>query len=234
MIWPVSPERARASGQLRRRADLQGDDHLERPVQSRGGLAVSLRQPQRNRVEQDIHHALRPGTGRCGPRGLGRLPYAGTAHVAGPDGGHEGVQVRGAGQGRVDRLQPPGGAEQQRGRVVAAPLVKGDLPAQPLYLRDLQLVQWPGLDRDQQPQGRVQAPGIALGPRRGEQPLRPAAGCGGEQRRPLQERGRRGQAATTLRPARRPLQFRGNVLIRPRRGLGPVPRPDGRDRAADR
>ena len=67
--------------------------------------------------------------------------------------------------------------------------------------------------------------GVPLGPGRREQPLRPAAGFGGQHRRALQERGRRGQAAAGLGPAGRTLQLGGDVLVGPGRGLGPVPGP---------
>jgi hypothetical protein len=48
--------------------------------------------------------------------------------------------MRRAGQSDSDRFEPPGPIEQQPGRVAAAPLVKGNLPAQTLHLRGLQLV----------------------------------------------------------------------------------------------
>jgi hypothetical protein len=44
------------------------------------------------------------------------------------------------------------------------------------------------------------------------------ARLGRQQRRALQERGRRGQAATGLRPPGRPLQLHGDVLVRNPRG----------------
>ena len=131
--------------------------------------------------------------------------------------------MRRAGQPGVDRLEAPGRAEQQPGRVAAAALVKGDLPAQQLHLRGLQRVERIGLDGDQQPQGRIQRAGVAFGPRRREQPLRPARRVGGQQRRALQERGRRSQAPAGLRPPGRALQLAGDLLIGARRGLGPVP-----------
>ena len=183
-------------------------------------------------VSRSATASSRTSTARCGPGpgGAARAASAASrtppgmpmslAQMAAPRASRCAVRARPTSTASSRRAAPSSNGAAS----VAAPLVKGDLPAQLLHLRDLQLVQWAGLDRDQQPQGRIQAPGIALGPRRGEQPLRPAAGCGGEQRRPLQERGRRGQPATTLRPARRPFQFRGNVLVRPGRGLGPVPR----------
>jgi hypothetical protein len=86
--------------------------------------------------------------------------------------------VRLAGQGDVERLKQPGRAKQKPGRVAAATLIRSDVPAQALDLRGPQRVQRPGktLGRDQQPQRRVQLAGLPLSARRGQQPLRPAAG----------------------------------------------------------
>ena len=130
--------------------------------------------------------------------------------------------MRLAGQADVDRLEAPGGAEQQTGSIDVSALVRGNLTAQSLYLRICQRIQRSGLDHDQQAQRLIQRPRITLGSCRGDQPLRPASRFGRQQRRVLQER-RRGQAAAGLGPARRPLQLRGDVLIRSRRRLSPVP-----------
>ncbi len=105
-----------------------------------------------------------------------------------------------ASQVGVDRLEAPGRTEQQPIRVAAAPLFKSDLPAQALHLGGLQRIQRAGLDRDQQPQCRIQGAGIAFGSRRLEQPPRPADRVGCQQRRALQERGRRRQTSAALRP----------------------------------
>jgi hypothetical protein len=50
--------------------------------------------------------------------------------VAGPHRGAERLQVRLARQAGVERLETSDRSEQQPGRVVAAALVQGDLPAQ--------------------------------------------------------------------------------------------------------
>ena len=174
MIWPILPPASQSQRSDSPGLTSSGENHLERPGQRRGGRRVSLRHPQRDRVEQDVDRTRRHGTGRCGARGLGRLPHAGTGQVAGPDRGHQGVQMRRAGQVGVDRLEAPGRAEQQPIRVAAAPLFKGDLPAQALHLRGLQRIQRAGLDRDQQPQRRIQRPGVAIWPA----PPRAAAASG--------------------------------------------------------
>ena len=176
------------------------------------------------------------GAGRRGARGLGGLPHAPgdvqvAAHIAASQRASRCVSRASAG---VERLEAPGRAEQQPGRVAAAALVQGDLPAQVLHLRGLQLVQRAGLDRDQQPQRRIQRASVAFGPGRREQPLRPATGIGCQERRTLQERGRRGQPAARLGPARRTLKLRGDILIRARPWPGPGARPGDQDQPPDR
>ena len=92
-----------------------------------------------------------------------------------------------------------------------------------LQLGGLQRVKRPGLDRDQQPECRVERPGVALRPGSREEALRTVSGFGRQHRRALEEGGRRGQAPAGLRPAGRGLELPGDVLVGPRRGVGPVP-----------
>ena len=80
----------------------------------------------------------------------------------------DGATLRAGGVACVERLKNPGRAQQQLGRVVAAVLVGGDLPAQALYLGGLQCVQRPGLGRHQQPQRRIQCAGLPAEPGGGE------------------------------------------------------------------
>ena len=133
--------------------------------------------------------------------------------------------MRLAGQTHIDRLELPGCAEQQPGRVAAAVLVEGDLTAQAFHLRGLACVHRSGLGRDQQPQRRIQLTSPAFGPGCGQQPVRPAHRVGGQQRGPFQERARRGQPPAALRSPGGTLQLRSDVLIRTWRGLRPVPGP---------
>jgi hypothetical protein len=63
-----------------------------------------------------------------------------------------------------------------------------------------------------------------FGLRRGQRTLGPAPRIEGRSGRRLQERGSCSQAAARSRPPRRPLQIRGDVLVRPRCRLGGVPR----------
>ena len=205
-------------------ADVQRENPLEGPGQHCRGRSVSLREPDRERVEQDVNRPRRVGTRGRGAGGLGRLlQAAGAVQVGGPHRGPERLQVRLARQADVERLQAPGCAQEQPGTVADTALVISDLPAQALQLGGLQRVQLPGLDNDQQPQCRVQRADVTLRPGRREQAPCTASGFGCQHRRTLEERGRRGQAPARLRPARRALQLLGDVLVGPRRGVGPVP-----------
>jgi hypothetical protein len=207
-------------------AGVQSEKQLKGPSQRRRGRRESLCQPQRKCVEQDIHHPRRSGTGGRSTRSLSRLPQAASmAQVGCPYCGAERLQVRLARGVGVERLKMPGRAQQQPGRFADASLVKRDLAAQVFYVGGPQRVRRPGLDGDQQPQRRVQCAGVALRPGRREQALGPAAWIGCQHRRALEERSRRSQAPARLGPAGRAIQLRGDLFVRSRRGLGPVPRP---------
>jgi len=93
-----------------------------------------------------------------------------------------------------------------------------------LHFRGLQRTQRAGLDRDQQPERGIQRARVAFGPRPRQEPLRPANRIGRQDRRPLQERGRRGQPSARLGPPRGALKLHRHVLIQNRRGLRQVPR----------
>ena len=158
---------------------VQADEQVQRPAHGRRGGRVPVREPQRERVEQDVDRARRVGAGRRGARGCRRLPHAaGPGQVTGENRGPERLQVRLAGQRGVERLEQQGRAEQEPGRVASATLVEGDLAAQALLLCGLQRVQRPGHGRGEQPKRRVQRAGVAHGPGGREQPLRPAGRVG--------------------------------------------------------
>ncbi len=89
---------------------------------------------------------------------------------------------RAPGQGRDHQQQP--------GRVAGASLHHRDLSAQVLHLGNPRRVERPGLDRDRQPERRIQRARVALGPGCRKQALRPATGFGRQHRRAFQERGR--------------------------------------------
>ena len=205
-------------------ADLQIQKQLERSGQRRRGGCVSLRQPQRKRVEQNIHHPRRVGTGRRCTRGLGGSQHAARAlQVAGPDRCDECLEVRLACQVGVKRLEAAGRVEEQPSRVAASLLLQRNLPAQVLHLGCPQSVKRASLDRDQQPECLVESAGIAFRFGACEQALRTVSGFRRQDRRSLEERGRRGEAPARMRSAGRALELLGDVLVGPRGGLGPVP-----------
>ena len=85
-------------------------------------------------------------------------------------------------------------------------------------------VQRAGLDGDQQAECVVERAGVALRPGRREQALRPATRFWRQCRGALEERGRRGHPPARLRAPGRALELRGDILVGPRRSMGPVPR----------
>ena len=86
-------------------ADIRSEKQLECPCERRRGGCVSLRQAQRERIEQDVKRTRRFGAGGRGARGLGRLQHtARTIRIAHPHGGHERLQVRLTRQFGIERL----------------------------------------------------------------------------------------------------------------------------------
>jgi hypothetical protein len=63
------------------------------------------------------------------------------------------------------------------------------------------------------------------GLRCGQRSVGAARRIGGQQHRPFEERGGRGQPAAGPRPPGGAFQLGGDLLVRPGRGLGPVPSP---------
>ena len=88
-----------------------------------------------------------------------------------------------------------------------------------------ELIQRPGFRRRQQLEGLAERAGLHARLRRRQRALGVPRRIGGQQHRPFQERRGRGQPAPGLRSPGRSLQLRGDLLIRPGRGLGPVPGP---------
>ena len=136
-----------------------------------------------------------------------------------------GVQVGLAGQVQVERLQPPGRLQQQRRRVAVQARGERDLPAQQVRPGALQLIQRPGLRHREQVQRLAERAGPPAGLRRGQRAPGAARRIGRQRRRPLPERRGGRQPAAGLRPPGRPFELGGHVLIRTRRGRGPVPGP---------
>ena len=108
----------------------------------------------------------------------------------------------------------------------AAPAGGGREPGpHQLQARLLQVAERPGLRYGQQVLRGAGRPGLDLGLGRGQRPSGPPRRVAGQQRRALQERGRRGYPAARLRPARRPFELGGNVLVLIGRGLRQMPGP---------
>ena len=89
----------------------------------------------------------------------------------------------------------------------------------------LELIQRPGLRGGEQFQGLAERAGLQAGLRRGQDASGVPRRIGGQRHRSFKERRGRGQPAAGLRPAGRTLELRGNLLVRPGSGLGPVPGP---------
>jgi hypothetical protein len=123
----------------------------------------------------------------------------------------------------VERLQAPGGSEQQRRSVAAARAGEHDLRAQPLQPRALKLVERGKRGGRQQLECRVRCRGIELRLRGIHRPLSPPRRIGAQLGRACQERRSRRRTATGLRPVGRALQLVRHRLVGPGRRLRPVP-----------
>ena len=131
--------------------------------------------------------------------------------------------MRGARALGVERVESPGRADEQPGRLAGPALVERDLTAQLLDLRRLQRVDGAGLGRDQQLERVVERSCVPFRTGRGEQAARPGAGLGGEHRRVLEEGGGGRDATACEGPSGRVLELLGDGLVREGRGLGAVP-----------
>ncbi len=208
---------------------------LERSGQRRRGRRVSLGQPQRKPVEQDVDRTRRVGTGGRSARGLRRPPAAPpgmieVAAIAAPSASRCVSRARFG----VERLETSGRAHEQPTSVAGTSLLQRDLAAQEVDAGALELVERPRLDCDQQSERRVERAGVAL--RRGsrEQALRTASGFGRQHRGALEERGGRRQAPARLRSAGRALELPRDAPRRARARPAPGARRGGRDRSPDR
>jgi hypothetical protein len=122
---------------------------------------------------------------------------------------------------------PCGAAEARTSLRTMAGLVSAirDMSAQQIGPGALQLRKRTGLGGHHQLPGLVVGPGLQIGRRRRQQPVAAPHRVGGEQHRLLQERRGGGRTAACLGPAGRPLQVRGDLLVRAVGGLSPVPGP---------
>ena len=147
----------------------------------------------------------------------------GAGQAAGESGGGQRVEVGRPGETGVDRLEAPGRLHQQ-GRGVAAP-VRGEreLCPQQVDAGLLELAERSGLGHGEQVLRRAERARLKFSVRGGQRPPGPPGRVRGQDHPPFEERGRRGQPAPCPRPAGRALQLPGNVFVRLRGGLRPVP-----------
>ena len=89
----------------------------------------------------------------------------------------------------------------------------------------LEFVERSGLRGDDEPERRGERAGLEARFRRGQRALGSSRRIDRELGGALQERGRRGDAAASLRTAGRAFELGGDLLIGPRGGAGPVPGP---------
>ncbi len=109
--------------------------------------------------------------------------------------------------GAAQRLEAFGGLKEQQRGVANAAGGERNLPAQQVGPGVLEFGEWPSFRSYQQPQCRIERPGLGRYLRRSEGPLGTAHWIQRQCGRALHERGRRRQPAARLRPVSRALQL---------------------------
>ena len=151
-------------------------ERVERPPERRHAGRVALGEPRRQAVEEQVDRAWRLRCRRRSPSGLGSLADARlVAEATGEHRRRHRLEMGLASHRGVERLEAPGGIEQQRRSVAAARAGERDLRAQPLQPRALKLVERGKLGGRQQLERRVRCPGIELRLRGGQGPPAPLA-----------------------------------------------------------
>jgi pimeloyl-ACP methyl ester carboxylesterase len=125
---------------------------------------------------------------------------------------------------RVERLQPPRGVQQQRGRVTVA-RGEGDMAPEQFHPSALELVERLDVCGGHQAERPVEGAGLEARVRGSQRALRAPAGVLCEHDGAVQERRRGGQAAARLRAPGRTLELSGDLLVGSRRRRGKMPRP---------
>ena len=163
---------------------------------------------------------------RRGLSGLGGLADARpVAEATGEHRRRDRLEMRLASHRRVERLEAPGGIEQQGRSVAAARAGERDLRAQPLQPRALKLVERSELGGGQQVERRVRRRRVELRLRGGQGAPAPIRRIGCQLRRARQERRSRGGAPTGPGPVGRALQLGGHRLVNTHRRVSTMPRP---------
>jgi hypothetical protein len=121
-----------------------------------------------------------------------------------------------------------------RQRFRATPEVEQDLPMKTLEHGSVEVVQWRGGGRGEQPECRLWIPGSVLGGRRLYPPACPLARAGSECRGTLEEGGGRGESAAGARTLGRSLEVGRDGFRRARRPSALYARRAGQDRARHR
>ena len=199
-------------------------ERVERLPERRHTGRVALGEPRRQAVEEQVDRAWRLRRRRRSLSGLGSLADARlVAEATGVHRRRHRLEMGLASHRGVERLEAPGGIEQQRRSVAAARAGEHDLRAQPLQPRALKLVERGKLGGRQQLERRVRCPGVELRLRGSHGPPPPPRRIGGQLGRARQERRSRRRAPTGLRPVGRALQLVGHRLVGPGRRLRPMP-----------
>ena len=192
----------------------------------RNALHRSLQQLARRRACPSASIVARPSSSRSGARGERRgrgaraPPPRSRARRRPPSrpancGGHQRLQVGLARERHVERLELPGGAQQQRGSVAAAVRRERDLPrAAAAPAARWSASSGPACALASSASAASGAPACVLGLRRRQRPPRALRRVGRERGRPLQERRRGREPAARLRAPGRVLELRGHLLVR--------------------
>ena len=199
-------------------------ERVQRTPQRRHAGDVALREPRRQTVEEEVGRSWRLSSRRSTPSGRGHLSRADAAiEAAGEDRGSERFQVRLARRSTVEWLELLGCIEQQRRSVAAAPEREHDLGAQASEPGALEVVQRAPLRVRQKLLRGLRRSGLELRLSRGERAATTTGRIRGQLCRSLEERGRGGDAAASLRAPGRALQFVGDGLVETRSRVRAMP-----------
>ena len=192
---------------------------------SRGGVSVGGQQGET--VEQQVEGTRSTRPRRERPDGAADLQQdVPSRSLPSGDGRRApGCQVGLARELQVERLEPPRGLQQQRRSIAGKTRSEGKMTAHQVHPGALELIQRAGLRRGHEPESRLERAGLETRPRRGQRALGSPRRVDRELDGSLQERGRRGDAAASLRTAGRAFELGGDLLIGSRGGAGAVPGP---------